>query len=682
MTRRRRVHPSLALLWPAVLGGQVPGPSFRDVIGLESVGAPAISPDGKSVAYTVRTTDWSENRFDTEVWVRQAGAEPVQLTRTAKGSSSSPRWSADGKWIAFLADRGERQQVYVIRAAGGEAVKLTSVKEGILDFRWSPAGDKIAFTSLEPESAASIKSRSLYGDFYFQDHDYRISHLWVIAVDPSRSATDSISAASPTRLTGGTRFTVGSFAWSPDAGRIAFDHRPDPLVRNSAASDISLVDTRTGTVTPLVNRSGTDFAPVWSPDGDSVAFISSAGDTVSNSYRNSRLVKISATGGEPILLATDVDESIGPFSWTPHGLWFLAFTRTRSSLIKVDPVTGRAESDTRWPFLAIGGAIPTPDGSWWGVVAQKDAASLPEVYRVDITRPATPERLTDMTSQLAHWNLGTSEVVRWASRDGTVIEGVLRKPRDYQSGKRYPLFVVLHGGPANVDWPQPVPFSPYPMVQWIARGALILQPNYRGSAGYGERFRSLNVRNLGVGDMWDVMSGVDTLIRSGMVDSSRMGAMGWSQGGYISAFLTTHTSRFKAISVGAGISNWVTYYVATNFTPFTLQYLKANPWDDFAIYQKTSPMTTIKQARTPTLIQHGQFDQTVPIQNAYELYRGLLDQGVPTELVIYRGFGHGINRPKEHLAALWHNWQWFGRYVFGEEVAIPLEEAAVPRGDR
>jgi dipeptidyl aminopeptidase/acylaminoacyl peptidase len=207
----------------------------------------------------------------------------------------------------------------------------------------------------------------------------------------------------------------------------------------------------------------------------------------------------------------------------------------------------------------------------------------------------------------------------------------------------------------------------------LNKGALILEPNYRGSTGYGEKFRSLNVRNLGVGDMWDVESGVDSLIAKGLVDPDRMGAMGWSQGGYISAFLATNSKKFKAISVGAGISNWVTYYVNTDVHPFTRHYLKATPWDDMEIYLKTSPMTNIKKARTPTLIQHGENDRRVPIPNAYELFQGLQDVGVETKLIVYKDFGHGISRPKEQLAATWHNWQWFAKYIWGEDVVIPVE---------
>jgi dipeptidyl aminopeptidase/acylaminoacyl peptidase len=233
---------------------------------------------------------------------------------------------------------------------------------------------------------------------------------------------------------------------------------------------------------------------------------------------------------------------------------------------------------------------------------------------------------------------------------------------------------VIHGGPTGIDVPSPVAGYVYPILQWVEKGALVLRPNYRGSAGYGEKFRALNVQNLGVGDMWDVMSGIDFLNNLGIIDTNKMGSMGWSQGGYISAFLTTNTNRFKAISVGAGISNWVTYYVNTDIHPFTKQYLKNNPWQDMNIYLKTSPMTNIKNASTPTLIQHGEFDRRVPIPNAYELYQGLQDMGVPTKLVVYKGFGHGITKPKERLAAIWHNWQWFNKYLWGENVEIPMEK--------
>ncbi|HMJ24533.1 MAG TPA: S9 family peptidase, partial [Pyrinomonadaceae bacterium] len=214
----------------------------------------------------------------------------------------------------------------------------------------------------------------------------------------------------------------------------------------------------------------------------------------------------------------------------------------------------------------------------------------------------------------------------------------------------------------------------YPSDIWAARGALILKVNYRGSAGYGEAFRKLNVRNLGVGDAWDVLSGVDFLINKGWVDRNKVACMGWSQGGYISAFLTTSSDRFAAISVGAGISNWATYYYNTDITPFTINYLGNDPAVDPEIYQKTSPMSYIKTAKTPTLIQHGELDRRVPIANAYELRQGLEDRGVKVEMVVYKGFGHGITKPKSMRAVMQHNLSWFNHFIWGD----PLPDFTAP----
>jgi dipeptidyl aminopeptidase/acylaminoacyl peptidase len=228
--------------------------------------------------------------------------------------------------------------------------------------------------------------------------------------------------------------------------------------------------------------------------------------------------------------------------------------------------------------------------------------------------------------------------------------------------------VVIHGGPTGVDTGLRAADTAYPVERFAAKGALILKPNYRGSAGYGEKFRSLNVRNLGLGDYEDVISGVDFLIAKGMVDKERVGAMGWSQGGYISAFITCYSDRFKAVSVGAGISNWTTYYVNTDIHPFTRQYLKATPWEDPEIYRKTSPISYVSRARTPTLIQHGDQDKRVPPPNAFELYQALRDRGVPAKLILYKGFGHAINKPKQQRAVMEHNYEWFSKYIWGEDV--------------
>ncbi len=350
-------------------------------------------------------------------------------------------------------------------------------------------------------------------------------------------------------------------------------------------------------------------------------------------------------------------------------MFVFAFEKTRQKLFSVDTKTGKSKA-LDFGIDLVGG-ISFSRNTDLIAVSGRNFADLNEIYSGRFNQPL--KKITSSSAQISSWNTPVNEVISWKSTDGAVIEGVLLKPKNYDVKKKYPLLVVIHGGPTGIDLPEPTPTYVYPIVQWVEKGALVLRVNYRGSAGYGEKFRSLNVRNLGVGDMWDVVSGVQHLTKKGMIDTSRMGVMGWSQGGYISAFLTTNTNIFKAVSVGAGISNWITYYVNTDITPFTRQYLKATPWDDMDIYLKTSPMTNINKARTPTLIQHGEFDKRVPIPNAYELYRGLQDKGVPSKLIVYKGFGHGISKPKERLAATWHNWQWFNKYVFGEEEEMPLE---------
>jgi dipeptidyl aminopeptidase/acylaminoacyl peptidase len=648
-------------LWAAAGSAQsTPSPSFEAVIELRLAGSPAISPDGRHVAFTVRSTEWKDNRYDTEVWLSRDGGTPIQLTRTTKNSSTTPRWSPDGQWIAFLSDRGEKQQIYAMALEGGEAFKVSNAENGVGNFQWSPDGKWIAYTGADPETPELKQRKEKLGEFAPEDEDWTATHLWVVAADPNAWSQGSIPTAQ--RLTEGRRFTVGSFAWSPDGQRIAFDHRADPLINSGNTADISIVTVAAKTITRLVGDPGGDAGPVWSPDGRWILYGSSGADTTTNFYRNGRLMRIAAGGGTPTRLLPDFDEQVGGVSWTPRGVFFAASQKTRRFLYRLDPESG-AVSTVGGGALRIGGGDFSADGARIAF-SGSSATTVGEIYLTAL-EPFAPKAVTSMTSQVSGWPLGSAEVISWKSKDGASIEGVLHKPSGFDPARRYPLFVVIHGGPTGIDVPQNVLGGVYPILQWVAQGALVLRPNYRGSAGYGEAFRSLNVRNLGVGDMWDVMSGVDHLIRQGIVDTARMGAMGWSQGGYISAFLTTNTTRFKAISVGAGISNWVTYYVATDIHPFTRQYLKATPWQDAEIYRKTSPMTTIRQARTPTLIQHGEFDRRVPIQNAYELFQGLQDQGVPTRLIVYKGFGHGITKPKEQLAAVTHNWEWFERYVFG-----------------
>jgi dipeptidyl aminopeptidase/acylaminoacyl peptidase len=661
--RKTLVACLLLVAAPAMRAADTKVPTIDQLIALERPGGVAISPDGAKVAYTVTETNWEDNAYETEIFLADArGGAPIQLTR-AKKSSSAPAWSPDGTWIAFSSDRTDKRQLYLIDPRGGEARAITEVEDGVGGFSWSPDGKQIAFTMTDPKPEALKERDKKYGEFQIVDTDFRMTHIHVIDIDPTASGP-----AKPTRLTKGD-FTVGGFKWSPDGKSIAFDHRVDPNPNNSNTADISVVTVADGAVRRLVTADGPDSGPVWSPDGSTVAFQSA----MSNPwffYSNNRIAVVPAAGGTVKSISDAFDEQPSVIDWSPGGILFAGLERTSSRLYRLDPASGRVTPLSAASGASVGGFSFSDDFSTVAFTST-DAKNFPEVYVAPVVS-MTARKLTTFGDQIKDWTVGNREMISWKSTDGTTIEGVLHKPADFQAGRKYPLLVVIHGGPTGISRPGRVQMGgTYPIELWLAKGAIVLEPNYRGSAGYGEKFRALNVRNLGVGDAWDVLSGVDYLIAQGIADKDRMGVMGWSQGGYISAFLATHERQpFKAISVGAGISDWMTYYVNTDIHPFTRQYLKATPWDDPQIYAKTSPITTIKQAKTPTLIQHGELDPRVPIPNAYELYQGLQDQGVPVKLIVYKGFGHGLNKPKAARAAMEHNLEWFNTYIWGERAPV------------
>jgi len=659
-------------------------PSFEEVLSLKGAGMPYISPDGKHVVFTVSQTDWKENRTDTEIWISKNGGTPFQLTNDANGSSSGPQWSPDSKWIAFTSDRGNKNQIQVIRADGGEAFPVTRMEDGVGGFEWSPDGKRIAFTMTDKEEKSEKTRKDRYGSYAVEDGEYRFTRLWVIDFDPAFLEfyplpcyeTDSAKKAElcqqfpePARMIDSVDFTITGFEWSPDGKMIAFNHQPDPLINSWPKADISILYVDTRKIVPLVQNPAADGFLDWSPDSRSILYSSDVDDITSNYYMNSRYFRIDIDGSNIRELATGFDENLSSIYWTKKGIYCAAYQKTVRPLFLMDPDRGTVKPVLTTPARIYGFTLSKAEDKM-AIMGVNDE-SLVEIYLTNLTKDL-PKKITNFTSQISNWKYSKSEVITWKSRDGATIEGVLHKPMDYDPDKKYPLLINIHGGPTGISTPSPVPAYVYPILQWLDKGALVLMPNYRGSAGYGEDFRKLNVENLGVGDMWDVMSGIDYLDQQGMIDTDKMGAMGWSQGGYISAFLTTNTDRFNAISVGAGISNWMTYYVNTDIHPFTRQYLKATPWENEEIYRKTSPMTNINNASTPTLIQHGEFDRRVPIPNAFELYQGLQDVGVETKLIVYKGFGHGISKPKERLAAMWHNWQWFGKYIWDEEIGIPV----------
>ncbi len=658
-------------------------PTIDQSLEMKSAFNPKISPDGRRVVYELQSANWEDNSFDRNLWIADIASGEVRQLTSAKKSSTGADWSPDGKWIAFVSDRpaqisgstADKKQLYVISADGGEAQQLSKSETDISGFEWAPDSRRIAFAAADPEPKTLKDRKEKYGEYSVVHADYQMAHLWMI--DLPDGTTNAAPEAK--RLTEGDAFSVGSFAWSPDGTRIAFNAQQDPDFISSFSSDIYIVTVADKAVKKIVSTPGPDTNPKWSPDGKKIAYQTAAGSKYFF-YTNGRIAAVPAEGGTPEVVTAAFDEDPNLIDWGPDGIYFEAAQKTYAHVFRVNPETKVVERlDTPDHAVAFGFSFARDFNHAAFRAAMEN--EFAEIYAASVA-PWKAKKLTSLGEQLKPFKIAHREVISWKSADGTTIEGILYTASEFDAKKKYPLLVVIHGGPTGVDQPVVGADRYYPIERFVAKGALVLRPNYRGSAGYGEKFRALNVRNLGVGDYADVISGVDALIAKGSVDKERVGAMGWSQGGYISAFITASSDRFKAVSVGAGISDWMTYYVNTDITPFTQQYLHGTPWDDPEIYRKTSPISYIAKAKTPTLIQHGENDRRVPIPNAYELRQALEDRGVPVKMVVYKGFGHGITKPKQQRAVMEENEKWFAQYIWGEKPAPLAAPAATEKKEK
>ncbi|NLG99087.1 MAG: S9 family peptidase [Chloroflexi bacterium] len=670
-------------------------PSIDDMIELPVPGNAVISPDGEIVAYTVTQANWKQNEFVKQIWVVPvSGGEPRQLT-FARSSSFSPRWSPDGQWLAFLSRRNDdaHTQIYRISPKGGEAERLSEHETDIESFKWSPDGRSIAFTAADQKSEAQKHRQEAYGDYQVEDEHLIRSNLWLLRLENRQEL----------KLTAGQDFHMVDFDWNPTHGWIAFEAWPSPDECDYDHSRIFLLDIDSLGITLLADEGSS--SPRWSPDGRRLAFsrfgepsyfannslhvLSFEGMAAEHEVITALLKEDTIRVGNVLEPAAffapappqhkvpmDFDEDMQLLDWGLDGLYCTALQRTEIHLFRVDPDTGRVRLLTPAGGTGWVSASASFDREYsQAAVVAYDARHYGEVSVVNLASGQV-KTLTHFNDAIKNWQLGQAEVIQWKSSDGVEIEGILTKPADFDPQRKYPLLVVVHGGSSWASF-QALLYSSYdrrmyPIQQWVAKGALVLQPNYRGSAGYGEAFRSLNVRNLGLGDCADIVSGIDALIERGWVDPERVGIMGWSQGGYISAFCATYSSeRFRAASVGAGISNWLTYYANTDIHPFTRQYLGSNPCEDIEIYRVTSPITYLQRAQTPTLIQHGEADKRVPLPNAYELYQGLRDIGVEVRLVTFPGMSHGPTKPRTCRQIMMENDRWFRRWIWDEMIESP-----------
>ena len=652
---------SLSLFVAAALAQQKRAMTFEDILALKNVSDAQISPDGKWVAYVLTTVDMKENNSDSDLWlVSTSEGPPLRLTASGK-NDSQPRWSPDGRHIAFISLREARPQVFLISPFGGEAERLTDSRSGVQSFEWSPDSRRIAYVAQPEATPAEEKKQKEKDDAQVVDKDFKFSRIWIIDVETKKASElvkDDYVARDP--------------QWSPDGRRIAFTTTPTPKADDGSLSDIRIIDVESGRQHKLIENEGPDGFPRWSPDGRVIAFLSR--DAEKGSLGQSRLMAISPEGGTPREIAPAFKYQPGSPTWSADGktIYFNAQVGTANQLFAVMAAGGEARQ-----LVKTNGQMSAATFSSSGMTlafTKSDLQHPGDVYFARIASIGDTIKLTDHNPQVRDFTLGESEIIKWKSKDGLEIEGILIYPIGYQRGKHYPMAALIHGGPSGV-WTQGFPGS------WgnfghvyAGRGWAVFYPNVRGSSGYGEKFLLANIRDWGGGDYQDIQTGIDHLISKGVADPDKLAQAGWSYGGYMTAWTLTQTNRFKAVMVGAGLTNMFSMYSTNDLQRILEGYFGAEPWDDLEIYSRASAMTYIKQAKTPTLIQHGAADLRVPVGQAQELYMGLRKNDVPVELVFYPREPHGLREPRHQLDKMRREYAWFSKYVLGIEMKEPEKD--------
>ncbi|MEO6892040.1 MAG: S9 family peptidase [Ktedonobacteraceae bacterium] len=615
-----------------------------------------LSPDGQRIAYVVQEQQPKQREPRSHIWLAEAsGGEPEPLLDGRK-HSTSPRWSPDGKWLAFLSkEEGEQgqSQLYLMPAGGGEARQGCSMPNGISEIAWSPDSSRIAFLSLagkEPQNDPKV----------FPPDKSRHQRLWMVRPDytlPEAVTPDGI--------------TVWEYTWSPDSKHLGLYYAHEPEETGWYHSQIGVVPATGGAI-----RQVTQFTPVsvqaraltWSPDGQHLAYVSGRWSDPGRGAGD--IFLLSLQSGEARNLTPRIECSPTWCAWFPDGqrLLYTAVAGVSHQIGILDTVSGATtllEHDfvMQWDqptlslssdltrFATVHSTPQQPPDVHVGTLEQEDSKAASITWqRITRINPIPEET----------WTLTSSLRIQYASADGARVHAIFTAPVSDKRGTPPPLFVDVHGGPSGAycdHWT-----LRYAQILASA-GYAVLRVNYRGSWGNGAAFADAVMGDVGGKDLQDILAGIDYVIAQGWADGERLAIGGWSNGGFLAAWAVTQSTRFKAAVMGAGISDWLNMHAQTNIPDADVLQLIVDPLEQPDVYHQHSPITFAKRVTTPTLILHGETDPGVPVAQAYAFYRALCERHVPVEMAIYPREGHGLSEPEHGIDADNRVLRWLERYV-------------------
>ena len=632
--------------------------SPSDIYRLQSIEGIQISPDGEWIAYVLTTTDSTKDKKNSGVWmISRDGKQNVQLTNSPD-VESQPRFSPDGKYISFVAKRGEdkARQVYLLDRRGGDAIKATDVKGGLGDYRWSPDGKKLLLVVKDQDFSDTAKTKTripyVIDRYHFKQDgegylDRRATHLYLFTLADKKTDTLTIG-----------KYDEDQPAFSPDGLQIAFvSNRTDDPDKNDN-TDIYVMDAKPGaTMKKLTTWPGDDTSPVWSPDGQQIAYLQSSSNENFTMYGESYLAVISKDGGTPTLLSKTVDRPVNNPRWTADGkkIYVIENDDRQSLLASFDAATGQTTRILDGKRSVSSFEYDKSHDNW--VMFMSSPVRPSEMFLFDCDSLRMLTNIHD--AFLAPLQLAAVEGFQSKSKDGASISSILFRPANAIANQKLPLILHIHGGPVGQD-----EFGFDMSAQILASaGYAVATVNYRGSSGRGVEFTRAIFADWGNKEVIDIVGAADHLIKQGIVDEKQMGIAGWSYGGYSTDYVIASDQRFKAAVSGAGSGLQFTMYGTDQYVS---QYETeiGTPWKQPEKWMKLSyPFFHVDKIKTPTLFMASQNDFNVPVAGAEQMYQAFRSLGIPTELVIYPGQNHRLSVPSYVKDRLERYIKWFDKYL-------------------